>query len=411
MAANESSRESIEHHSKGLDRAALNVYAQADRHLVAPLHQKQDVQKASKRPTEDGDLDLTSLDNLRRISDKVKTRTDKIFHPRHRKQKSTDTAAAPILAPAPSKADDDDRMYNAVPEQKGPDLKEVVKHPISSVQSALHGASGAKFANALDNQVIAHGAEVKIVRAYDDVVSAETDDARLPALEDLESLKKQRQDAFVRWTLDRHVLKIRQVPPRATAQPRKDDYKSETEEGKSGMRWLDYGHDRSARLRFYVEHYGDQYIDRNPNLPEPSQEAINTSLERLVMTSTPYQMLMMKVRHIYRWDNRRETALYLTAYAFLWAFNYLAGALQRLIPQILALIGLVLKRRLYPPTLEDIREEIKRSEDVERTAFNLTQLIEQHGAHGWVDALRQDLGPSLLLQMEDLSNVLEIWRK
>lgn len=45
------------------------------------------------------------------------------------------------------------------------------------------------------------------------------------------------------------------------------------------------------------------------------------------MTSTPYQMLMMKVRHIYRWDNRRETVLYLAAYAFLWAFNYLAGAL------------------------------------------------------------------------------------
>lgn len=78
---------------------------------------------------------------------------------------------------------------------------------------------------------------------------------------------------------------------------------------------------------------------------------------------------------------------------------------------MLALIGFVLKRRLYPPTLEDIREDIKRSEDVERTALNLTQLIEQHGAHGWVDVLRQNLGPWLLLQMDDFTNVLEIWRK
>ena len=72
---------------------------------------------------------------------------------------------------------------------------------------------------------------------------------------------------------------------------------------------------------------------------------------------------------------------------------------------------MVLKRKFYPPTLEDIREDIKRSEDVERTALNLTQLIEQHGAHGWVDALREDLGPWLLLQTEDFANVLEIWRK
>lgn len=242
MATTQSNRASVEHHSQGLDRAAFNVYAQADRHLIAPLHGKKVDEEASQRTTRSKDLNLTSLNNIRRISDKVKTKTEKIFHPRHRKSKSADTTVVPILAPAPSKADDDDRMYNPAPEQKGPDFKEVVKHPINSVQSALHGASGAKFANALDNQVIAHGAEVKIVRAYDNVMSAETDDTKTPALEDLESLKKQRQDAFVRWTLDRHVLKIRQVPSRTTTQPRMEDYMSKTEEGKAEMQWMNYGH-------------------------------------------------------------------------------------------------------------------------------------------------------------------------
>ena len=66
-------------------------------------------------------------------------------------------------------------------------------------------------------------------------------------------------------------------------------------------------------------------------MPEPSEEAINTSMERLVMVSTPYQMLFMKIRHIYRWDNPTETALYLGVYIFLWAANYLAGAAVRLI--------------------------------------------------------------------------------
>ena len=80
-------------------------------------------------------------------------------------------------------------------------------------------------------------------------------------------------------------------------------------------------------LRYYVELYGDQYIDRNPNLPDPSEEAINTSIERLVMTSTPYQVLLMKVRHVYRWENKLETALYLVTYTFLWAMEYLAGTI------------------------------------------------------------------------------------
>lgn len=79
-------------------------------------------------------------------------------------------------------------------------------------------------------------------------------------------------------------------------------------------------------LRYHLEHYGGQYIDQNPNLPTPSEEALNTSAERLIMTSTPYQMLLMKIRHIYRWDNPTETAKYLAAYTFLWTIDYLSGA-------------------------------------------------------------------------------------
>ena len=240
------SRASTEHLSKGLDRATFNVYSNADRHLVAPLHKKDDDSEASVSVSEDEDahpdLNVASLNNIRRISRKIKTKTDKILHPRHKKQASADFTTVPTLAPPPSQAADDDRMYNDVPEQEGPDFKEVVKHPISTVQSALHGASGAKFAEALDNQVIAHGAEVRIVRAYDNIKSAESDDAKTSALEDLESLKKERQDAFVRWTFDRHVLKVRQVPPRTTTRPKQEDYMSQQEEGRAHMQWLDYGH-------------------------------------------------------------------------------------------------------------------------------------------------------------------------
>ncbi|KAL8682480.1 MAG: hypothetical protein Q9186_001427 [Xanthomendoza sp. 1 TL-2023] len=410
MATTGKSRSSTEHLSQGLDRATYNVYANPERHLIAPLQPDALNEESSTglhRLKDVVGFDGSAKDKLRHISKKVsenvKTTADIVLHPtNHKKEKSTDPTTVPTLAPPPIEDAENDRLFHDAPEQKGPDFKEVVKHPVSTVQSTLHGASGAKFAETMDNQVIAHGAEVRLVRAYDEVVNATSEEDKTNAADHLEELKKTRQDSYVRWTLDRHVLMVRRVPPRTTAWPKFQDFKPQTKDSRAHTQWADYGH---HLLRYCLEHYGDQYIDQNPNLPNPSEEALNTTVERLIMTSTPYQMLLMRIRSIYRWDDPIVTAQYLTAYIFCWVMNYISGA------AILSLIYVVVKRGFYPPTLEDVRKEIKRSEDVEMTAMNLTQLIEQHGSHGWTDALRQDLGPWLLLQIEDLGNVLEIWRK
>ncbi len=79
-------------------------------------------------------------------------------------------------------------------------------------------------------------------------------------------------------------------------------------------------------MRYYARYYGDQYIDDSPTLPSASEEAINTSFERLLMTSTPYQVVLMKIRHIYRWENPAETGVYLGVYLFLWALGHLLDA-------------------------------------------------------------------------------------
>ncbi|KAL8841920.1 MAG: hypothetical protein Q9170_000700 [Blastenia crenularia] len=166
----------------------------------------------------------------------------------------------PNLAP-PSNIDaENDRLFFDAPEQKGPTFKEVVKNPVSTVRSAMNGASRVKFAETNDNQVIVHEAEVRLVRAYDEVVDAVSEADKIKATDNLEELKETRQDWFVRWTLDRSVLMIP---------------------------------------------------------------------------------------------------------AFIWL----------------------------------------RSENIEITALNITQLIEQHGSHGWTDALRQDLGTRLLLQLQGTAHL------
>ncbi|KAL8636427.1 MAG: hypothetical protein Q9228_006177, partial [Teloschistes exilis] len=376
--------------SAGLDRATHGVYHNSDRHLISPL------QGDDSSSTDSGEGRFHHFSTRLKH---VKRKANLLFHPNNASDDYT--ASAPVLAPPPVIQDEDDRLFHDAPEQKGPDFKEVLKNPIATVQSALHGASGAKFAETMDNQVIAHGAEVRLARAYDELKDAASDEQKVKAADNLEDLKKARQDSYVRWTMDRHVLTVRRVPPRTVPWPKSKDFKAKAEDGKTYRQWTDYGH---HLLRYHIERYGDGYIDANPNLPTPSEEALNTTVERLIMTSTPYQMLLMNIRHIYRWDDPRKTATYLAAYTLLWAFDYISGA------AILAFIWLVIRRRLYPPTIEDIRDEIKRSEDVDMTALNITQLIEQHGSHGWTDALRQDFGPWLLLQLDDLANILEIWR-
>lgn len=57
--------------------------------------------------------------------------------------------------------------------------------------------------------------------------------------------------------------------------------------------------------------------------------------------------------------------------------------------------------------MEDFRDDIERSEDDEKTAHTLAQLIERHGTRGWVDALMKDAGPIFDMQLEDAANLLE----
>ena len=41
------------------------------------------------------------------------------------------------------------------------------------------------------------------------------------------------------------------------------------------------------------------------------------------MTSTPYQVVLMNIRRIYRWEDPMETGAYLGSYLFLWAIGHL----------------------------------------------------------------------------------------
>lgn len=150
----------------------------------------------------------------------MKTKIYKMLHTSY-EQHAPNSPAVPTLAPAAAHDGDDERLFHPAPEHKGPQVKELLHNPVDTVFSLLHGASGAKMADVVDSQVIAHGANVNLVRVYDKAADTDNKDERQLALKDLEDLKKARQDQYVRWTMDRHVLKVRRIPPLNLQRPQK----------------------------------------------------------------------------------------------------------------------------------------------------------------------------------------------
>ena len=254
---------SVEHAASGLDRAPFTVYDKADRHIIAPLQEHAHNSSASDSDGNDTDsgngeasTSPKSFANVRRVSakvrSKVKTQTHKILHTSH-DQQAPRLPTAPALAPPPTHDGDDDRLFHPAPEHKGPEIKDLLHNPVDTVSSLLHGASGAKMAAVMDNQVIAHGADVNLVRVYDKVVDAENKEEEQSALGELEDLKKTRQDQYVRWTMDRHVLKVRRIPPLSLQRPQQKDFKMDDQEG-GQVNWALYSQHVRALLKC-IAHY------------------------------------------------------------------------------------------------------------------------------------------------------------
>jgi len=71
----------------------------------------------------------------------------------------------------------------------------------------------------------------------------------------------------------------------------------------------------------------------------------------------------------------------------------------------------VIARYVQGNTLEDLRKDIKRTEDACVTALSITEFIEKRGDEHWADDIVQALGPWLMLQIADMANAFEALRK
>ena len=74
-------------------------------------------------------------------------------------------------------------------------------------------------------------------------------------------------------------------------------------------------------VAFHLEQYGSQYIGASSELPEPTESALISSFERVLLTSIPVQDVVMKLRRIACWERPMETAAYAALYFLLCVFT------------------------------------------------------------------------------------------
>lgn len=248
MASAQAGQEALASASTGLDRAPIGTYS-ATTSDQQRGYLSQDVQcthgDSEKSPTGTAP---SVLAKIRHVGTKVKTKLhinekedDGTFV--HSDQRVFDDAEeAPVLAPPASSARDNDRFFTSIPEKPSrPSPKEVALHPASTLRSTAGKQGGNAYADNLSKTDVPHGANVNVVRAYDHIARTTTVTDRTMAMRDLERLKKSRQDSFVRWTMDRHVQKLRRVE--RVKLPRRSGRESigRVDDAKDRLRWKEYG--------------------------------------------------------------------------------------------------------------------------------------------------------------------------
>ncbi|KAL8784993.1 MAG: hypothetical protein Q9213_003654 [Squamulea squamosa] len=336
------------------------------------------------------------LSKRKRLSGKLKS----LLHVSDDQVNVASNADCVTLASSPEVASGERRLDGSTPPTLGPQgLQQVIQRPVETIKAKTQRKTNKEVAANLLSPEVTHAQDVELIHAQDSLNNVQTSDEKAKAYEDLESLKKARQDLFVRWTMDRHVLKLRRLKNKTTLERRRRDSGSEPKTENLELGWK--AHSRRLVLQ-QAEKYGGHYIGSFAEPPPASQETVSASVERLLIASTPWQELVMHIRRIYRWENRKETSAYLLAFTILWAYGMLSAT------ACLALIAQVLRRRFEKPSVEKLRQDVRRTEDSLSTAHTLSEQIEKRGAQSWIDPLIEDMGDWLLLQLGDMANLLEI---
>jgi len=157
--------------------------------------------------------------------------------------KASDNSSSPlppVLADSTG-ASSNSRLDNASMTPEKHTLKDFARNPLDTLRSKAHNEGNQQIAANIAAKEISHGQDVDLVHASTAIDRATTEDEKVLAESDLSKLLKTRQSTYVRWTLDRHVTKIRVLSRDSIVKRPRTDFVTEDPEHNTTVDWRAYG--------------------------------------------------------------------------------------------------------------------------------------------------------------------------
>lgn len=148
-------------------------------------------------------------------------------------------SASPILANTAEETSDS-RLEHKLPVPDKHSVKEILHHPMDAVKSKVGDQGNHEVAANIAAKEIPHGDEVDLINAHDKVGSARTEQERVEATDEIKRLMRDRQSKFARWSLDRHVTKIRVLPREGMRRRERGEFEKRDADGRIVVDWRGY---------------------------------------------------------------------------------------------------------------------------------------------------------------------------
>lgn len=211
----------------GLDRAKITKAAQIQlpkshsaQHRGANVHVEPDNANSSSHNV---------VDSIKQKKHRAGSKIRKTFHIG---RASDDLDLATTAIAGGNEEPSESRYMTEPPEPDKATMKDFIHDPVETVKAKLPENTNKQFAAQITAKEVPHGDEVDLIHASEAVEAAQSDTQRLLAIQDLSRLMQERQATYARWTLDRHITKVRILPRnQVKLKPRSDFEKHNPQEG------------------------------------------------------------------------------------------------------------------------------------------------------------------------------------
>ena len=171
----------------------------------------------------------------------IKIKAKQILHVNHSGKDTSASANGVTLSKSPDASTMPGRLDSSPANEGLHGLRDFVHQPVQTTKARVERATNREAAKTVATAEVSHAHDVELVMAQDRMNAANTEEERSSAYQDLERIKMARQDLFVRWTMDRHVLKLRQLESQPIHSRSRGEFSTRDDAGHAKTDWTAYG--------------------------------------------------------------------------------------------------------------------------------------------------------------------------